>query len=278
MRFVAGFLALTGAVWAQAHWRYVPGDAATIIAMEWKRVLDSPYRELFRREIPPAGAPLLGGINFIEGIERVVVAATGKTSLIVLQGKFDAAQLRSMATSDGATEKPYKNATLLIASEEGDGTEMALIGDQIVLLGDRTSLMAAVDRETAKRAQPSIQADLWVMEMHPNRDVERLDLSMYLRGGIQIDSRIVTASDELAQRVTSNARAFDLISMQHGREVRITGAFSPQEFQKRAGQWRATLSQLPALAAAPEQPAGPMKVKIYGLDSGTREVTLTPSK
>ena len=45
-------------------------------------------------------------MNFIEGIDRVVVVGTGKSALIVLNGKFALNQLKNLAVSDGGTVKP----------------------------------------------------------------------------------------------------------------------------------------------------------------------------
>src|ERR1700692_1322317 len=107
---------MTGAyaVAQTAAWNYVPQEATSITAMEWRKVLDSPYREMIRKEIPAATLQLLGGINFIEGIDRVVVAGTGKSALLILSGKFELAVLKEMAVSDGGTVKPYKNSQLLL--------------------------------------------------------------------------------------------------------------------------------------------------------------------
>src|SRR6266404_6072720 len=108
-----------------SYWNYVPAGATSVTALEWRKVLDSPYREMILKEIPVPAQQLLGGINFIEGIDRVVVAGTGKSALIVLNGKFELGQLKELAVSDGGTVKAYKNAELLLSPDAEAETRIA---------------------------------------------------------------------------------------------------------------------------------------------------------
>ena len=74
-------------------WRFLAPDSPQIVAMEWKRVLDSPLSAAVRREIPPAAAPVLASVNFIEGISHAVWTP----GLVVLEGSFDLERLKDMA-------------------------------------------------------------------------------------------------------------------------------------------------------------------------------------
>ncbi|HUS05393.1 MAG TPA: hypothetical protein VMZ52_03810, partial [Bryobacteraceae bacterium] len=77
------FLVLAVAATSSAErlnpWSFVAPESSMVIAMEWRKVLDSEYREAVRREVPPSVSPYLNGINFIEGIDRVMVALQGKS-------------------------------------------------------------------------------------------------------------------------------------------------------------------------------------------------------
>lgn len=272
---------------AQQHWTYVPQDFQTLVSMEWRRVLNSRQREFFRREIPPAGSPLLGGINFIDGIERAVLTVSEDSTLIVLHGKFDLPRLQEMAVADGAVAKPYGKAVILTSKDEDDdeGAELALVNDTIVLLGDRNSLLEAMDRGLAVK-QPAAApaeppADLWIVEKQPRIEIERFDLEMFIRDGVHVDARLMMASPAWAERVASNARALELNAAKNDKEVRIAGTFTGAALARRAGRWRASLQELPSLNLRPPDPpppAGPQKVRIYGLEGGTKEIDLGPSR
>ena len=288
MRCVLLVLLAAASASPQANpWNYIPAEATSITAFEWRRALDSPQRELVRREIPPAALQLLSGINFIEGIDRVIVAQTGKFTLLILNGKFEPGLLRDMALSDGGSVKPYKNAELLVASssEEG-GTQIALAGEEIVLLGDRGALMASLDRaRPGRRAMNAGQYDLWVEEKSPSPDISSIEFALLLRDGVQLTATVHARSPGAAAAILANAAPLGLNAHENGNDVSLGAQFQPDQFEQRAGQWRTSIEQLAAarperIAAEPkpEMPAGPRKVKIFGLEEGEKEIDLKPAE
>src|SRR5688572_21050923 len=164
MKYVVVILVLACTAAAQNAWRYVPPKPARVIAMEWRKVLDSPYNARLRRELPSDAAGALGAINIIEGIDRLVLATTDTEQLIVLEGNFDRNGLKGSAASEGAVVKPYKNVELIVAAEhEEDDVVMALISAKHILLGYEATLTRAIDRAaTARAVNPAAGFDLWI--------------------------------------------------------------------------------------------------------------------
>jgi hypothetical protein len=253
--------------------------------MEWKKVLDSPYRELIRKEIPSATLQLLGGINFIEGIDRVLVAGTGKSALLILNGKFELGVLKDMAVADGGTVKPYKSAQLLLSPDAEVDTQIALINDGIVLIGNQESLMSAIDHAGGpKRPVRSAGYDLWLFSKSPSPEISSLEFGIAIKGGaqkdgIQVDAKINTISDDYAMRLADNAHEHELGAERNGAAVRIGATMDKEHFERGSGQWRVSLEQLRApepVKKAEPPPTGPQNVKIIGLDGGPREILLPP--
>lgn len=276
------FLAAVNCFGQMQLWKYVPPDPAALIVMEWRRVLDSPNRELFRKEVPPAALQLLGGVNFIEGIEHAVIAGTGDSALILLGGNFDPAALRAAAVADGGIVKMYREAQILQPADPDQAeTLIALIGRNVVLIGKKDVVLAALDAAQLMKVQPrGTVYDLWVYSKAPSPDVLTSEFGMvHLKdGGIRVDSLVRMRTPAAAERAARNARAYDLIATQTGNDVKITGSFAPELFSRRLGLWRASLDQLVAPEPEPEPaPTGPQKVRIYGLDGGTKEVTFPPA-
>jgi len=264
-----------------AAWNYVPQDTTSITAMEWRKVLDSPYREMIRKEIPQATLQLLGGINFIEGIDHVIVAGTGKGALLILSGKFELGSLKDMAVSDGGTVKPYKNAQLLLSPDSDADTQIALVNDILVLIGNLESLTAAIDRANGpKRPAHSSGYDLWLFSKSPSPEITSLEFGLTIKDGIQLDANINAISDDYAQRLKENAHLQKLGAEQNGTSVRIGAKLDKDQFERGLGQWRVSLEQLrapePAAAQKAEEPKGPLKIRIFGLDEGTKEILLPP--
>jgi hypothetical protein len=274
-------MAGVGAFAQTAAWNYVPQDTTSITAMEWRKVLDSPYREMIRKEIPPATLQLLGGINFIEGIDRVIVAGAAKSALLILIGKFELSTLKDMAVSDGGTVKPYKGTQLLLSSDAEVDTQIALVSEGIILIGNQDSLMTAIDHAAGpKRTVRSAGYDLWLFSKSPSPEIASLEFGLAIRDGIQLDANINTISDDYATRLTENAHLHELGAERKGTAVRIGAKLDKDHFERGSGQWRVSLEQLraPEPARAEEEPKGPQKVKIIGLDDGPREILLPPMK
>ena len=146
-----GFIALALA------WKFIAPDAQQVVAMEWRRVLDSPLSAAVRREIPPSAVPALANVNFIEGIERIIWTP----ELLVLEGSFDLAHLKEMAIADGGASTAY-NKIEMLGPAEGEGARVGLVSDSLVLLGQESAVKRAIDRsEKSKFAGPS-GYDLWI--------------------------------------------------------------------------------------------------------------------
>jgi hypothetical protein len=281
LRLVLLLVAGVGAFAQTAPWNYVPQDTTAITAMEWRKVLDSPYREMIRKEIPTGTLQLLGGINFIEGIDRVVVAGSGKAALLILSGKFELNTLKDMAVSDGGTVKPYKGAQLLLSPDAEVDTQIALVSEGIVLIGNQDSLMAAIDHASGpKRVVRSAGYDLWLFSKSPSPEIASLEFGVAIRDGIQLDANINTISDDYATRLAENAHLHELGAERTGTAVRVGAKMDKDRFERGSGQWRVSLEQLraPEPVRTEETPKGPQKVKIIGLDDGPREITLPPVK
>lgn len=260
-----------------SYWNYVPAGATSVAAMEWRKVLDSPYREMIRKEIPAPTLQLLGGINFIEGIDRVVVAGTGKSALIVLNGKFELSQLKDLAVADGGTVKAYKNAELLLSPDVDAETQIALISETVVLIGDKDSLIAAIDGAGGpKKPVRSGGFDLWIFAKSPTPEITAFEFGLYiLDAAVQLDVKAQTTALDYARSLVENARLFGLGSTGDGTAVRISGKVDKDEFEKRAGVWRTSLEELrapPEVVQKAEEAKGPMKIRIYGLDDGPKEI------
>ncbi|MEO8125766.1 MAG: hypothetical protein ABJF23_28945 [Bryobacteraceae bacterium] len=262
-------------------WNYVPPDTTSITAMEWRKVLDSPYREAIRQEVPPATLQLLGGINFIEGIDRVVVAGSGPSALLILSGKFDLGSLKEMAEADGGNVKTYRNTQLLVSPEVGAETQIALVNESLILIGNVEVLTAAIDHAGGpRRPVRSGAADLWLYSKSPSPEITSFEFGLTMKDGLQLEANMQTISNDYAQRLTENAHLHQLGAEQNGTSVRIGAHLDRAQLERGVGKWRESLEQLRppevVMAEKQEEPKGPLKVRIIGLDEGPREILLLP--
>ena len=243
-------------------WRFIAPEADQVVAMEWKRVLNSPLSAEVRREIPPNAVPVLSGINFIEGIETVVWTP----GLTVLEGTFDQQRLKDMAVSDGGVVTPYKTMEL-VGPPEKEGTVIGL-SPSVVLLGTGEMVRAAIDRAEKSKAVGPSGYDLWTRTA--GSAFLRHDFGVRLGEKIQVSSKVRYASEASARAAAGNASQFDLTGSATGAEASVSAMLPPDQFRRR--QWRATIESLQTATADPQRKPG--VVRIYGLDEGVKEVTL----
>jgi hypothetical protein len=260
-------------------WRYVPASPDSLTAMNWPKVLNSTFRELLRAEIPVQTRSVMNGLNFIQGINGVVVVRSGPDLLVVLTGNFDLPRLREMAAEDGGTVKQYKGADLLLSSDAE--SQMALVNEKTILLGSRDAITGAIDRASGKTPAAPPSHDLAINARSPSPEIQQTDIAYDLiNGGVRFTADLVTRSPEIAQKIEENARLLDLITTQSGNAVHVTGQLSRDELARRAGQWRITLEQLAYVqpVVKEETPPKPIQgtIRIIGLDDKVREVPLGP--
>jgi hypothetical protein len=243
-------------------WKFIAPDAGQVVAMEWRRVLDSPLSAEVRREIPPGAIPALAGINFIEGIERVVWTP----GLIVLEGSFDVNRLKDMAVSDGGVVTPYRNAELVQPTEKG-GSVISLT-PSVVLLGSGDLIRAAIDRAEKSKATGPTGFDLWTRTT--GKEYVKHEFGVRLGERIHVSSTIRYASEDSARGAASHAQELKMAASAKGVETSISAMLLPDEF--RARQWRSTIETLTTASVKP--PQAPGMIRIYGLEEGVKEIPL----
>jgi hypothetical protein len=251
-----GFVALALA------WQFIAPDAQQIVVMEWKRVLESPLSAAIRREIPSEATPALAGINFIEGIERVVWTP----ELLALEGNFDLQRLKDMATADGGAVTTY-NKVELLGSPDENGTRVALVGTSLLLLGSEDTLRRSIDRSGRTNGSGPSGYDLWVRTSGP--DLIRSEFGIRLAENVDVTARLRFRSEDAARATAEGAPTFGLTGWHEGVEARLSGRISREEFKKR--QWR---SRIESIDPVPPQASKPGVIRIYGLDEGVKEIPL----
>jgi hypothetical protein len=249
---------------------YAPSEGR-LLSMEWRKVLDSNLRDAVRKEIPPDMLSLVSSVNFIEGIQRVVVAEDAGREFIVLGGRFDLEQITSQAAEDGGVISTFRGARFLAptGAKEAD-TQIALVNPNLVLLGPADLLKAAIGRSLSKRApiQPP-SYDLWLRSATST-------FGILLGDEVRIEAVVQAPSVEKAKELTSAAKLQELVAVQNDNEVVLTTSLHPYRFYQNAGNWRVSMENL-HLAPKPAEPTGPQRIKIIGLEGGPKEIDLPPA-
>ncbi|MCC6392805.1 MAG: hypothetical protein IT167_19565 [Bryobacterales bacterium] len=138
-----------------AKWTILPlahPDAKLLIGVDWRRVQDSPLGPLVLQQVRKGGHPLLGFLDSIENIDRILVSSPGGEAgrsplLVVGEGRFSLPKIRAMAKADGAVSRRYNDVELLVPPDATPfDLHFALLDGQTILFGDGASVKGAIDR------------------------------------------------------------------------------------------------------------------------------------
>jgi hypothetical protein len=157
---------------AQSHpswWTYASPDATALVGIQWQNLRKSPLADA-------VGSELSGNLGFpdldcLKQARQIVLSAP--PLLAIEAGVFPAAELRKQALGAGLRNVRYRGVPLWIPSK-ADNAGVAKMSEQLVLVGARKTLEAAIDNslaETGRRYSPllaraarfSQTADLWVV-------------------------------------------------------------------------------------------------------------------
>jgi ribosomal protein L12E/L44/L45/RPP1/RPP2 len=190
MRQIAAVLFLAGAWSAQAPAQSALGliqpDAGFVFGIEWRKIVDSAVGAQLTEQIKKAQLPPIPGIQALQDtllhdLDSVVIAvpasglAEGTTAaqppaLVVVKGRFNIAQLRSLAQGTSQKTETYRSVELLVPPEtmpaadaktgpdktgldkpgsgktSPDKTRVAFLDANTILAGDMAEVRAAIDR------------------------------------------------------------------------------------------------------------------------------------
>lgn len=167
---VASYMGLSVPVFSRAagpeELQYVPANAAIVAYANVKELVNSDFRERFRKLEPDTQErdefERQTGINIESDIDTVVAAvlpgANGAANfnpatglVVVARGRFEQGRLEALALEHGAKVEDYAGKRLLTHANEHSGQNdmaVAFLGPDLVALGSYTAVKSAIDANT----------------------------------------------------------------------------------------------------------------------------------
>jgi hypothetical protein len=145
------------AVRAQSVWRYTHPESKVMAGVEWRRVASSKLGRDLRASMSSVNTQGISGLeqlNLFDSADRMVFSAPMPTpsqqaspnrGLVVVEGRFDWAKLRTAMLAQGARAQMHGGKEMLVARKAGgmDGV-LALAEPGILVVGDQKSVEAAL--------------------------------------------------------------------------------------------------------------------------------------
>ena len=281
-------------------WSYIAPDSSAIVGIEWQQLRESFLADALGAELSGSGRLGFPDLACLRDAREILLA--GPDLLGVASGSFPAATVAAQATSLGMRPADYDGIRLWIAPGSR-GRSVAQVSDEVLLIGYRDTLEAAIDRSllTAERQSSPLLArgahlaatrDLWItaaalpdplVSVFIPMELESGDFDggVNLRRGLTLDARYdmatpqdaETSADYFREAVPGfHALLHGMNVIEDGNSVRLKLQVSPQEL----AQHLRPPEPEPAkpVAVAPQAPAKPQSVHIVGLDDGPREFPL----
>jgi hypothetical protein len=147
--------------------QYVPAEAAVVAYANVRDVMNSNFRERFRRFEPDTQErdefEAKTGVNIEEDIHTVVAALMpgavsgsdwnhDKGVLVIARGRFEPARLEALALEHGGTVEDYQGKRLLTHVKDSGEPDMAVgfLEADLIALGGYTAIKQAIDASTGK--------------------------------------------------------------------------------------------------------------------------------
>jgi hypothetical protein len=239
-------IAITAALAAgESHpswWTYAAPEATTLVGIQWNNLRHSPFAAAIEAELSGSGALGFPDLDCLKQAREIVISSPAL--LAAEAGSFPAATVKDQAQRQGLRRLVYRGVTLWLP-EQADKLGVAQISEQLVLVGARKTLQAAVDRsllETGRQYSPllpraarfSQTGDLWVVavalpdplaDLFVPLDIDATEFlgQVSVRDGLSVEASFNAVSDAAAAEFARGlrARALSLSAVVRGVEASV---------------------------------------------------------
>ena len=213
----------------QSHpswWSYSSPDATALVGIRWDNLRDSPFAAAIQVELSSAGPLAFPDLASLRQAKQIVISSP--ELLAAATGNFTSSVVREQAQKAGLRRAVYRGVTLWVP-EKAAALGVAQISEQIILVGARKTLLAAIDQSMLEKdrqysallpraARFSQTGDLWVVavslpdplaSLFVPLDVNATDFSgqVSMKGGLAVEAQFQAASSSEAASVAAALHA-----------------------------------------------------------------------
>ena len=163
--------------------RYIPADATVVAYADVRTIMDSEFRMRLKQTLPmdEKGQEEFHrqtGIDIERDVDYVVAALTAlptgghPSGLVVVRGRFNDAQLETLARDHGGAAEDYRGKRLVSMTKGAGSGSLAFLEPGLVAVGESGAIKQAID---AQMSATSITANTEMMDLV--RDIERANNS-----------------------------------------------------------------------------------------------------
>ena len=187
--------------------RYIPAESTVVAYADVRAIMDSEFRTRLKQALPmhEQGQEEFQrhtGIDIERDVDYVVAAMTAlptgghPNGLVVVRGRFNDAQLETLAREHGADAKDYRGKRL-ISMRKGDGSgSLAFLEPGLVAVGESAAIERAID---AQMSAQSITANTEMMDLV--RDIDRANNNAWAVGRFDVLASQAKLPEQVARQI-----------------------------------------------------------------------------
>jgi hypothetical protein len=174
VKFLSRFALTAALAAAESHpswWMYASPDATALVGIQGENLRNSPFAAAVDAELSSTGPLAFPDLDCLKHAREILLSSP--ELLAAEAGSFPAATVKDQAQRAGLHRVAYRGLSLW-APDAAAGLGVAQISEQLVLVGTRKTLQAAIDRSMLesgrqysgllpKAARFSQTGDLWVV-------------------------------------------------------------------------------------------------------------------
>jgi hypothetical protein len=188
--------------------RYVPADSTVVAYADIRAIMDSEFRMRLKQVLPlhergQEEFQRRTGIDIERDVDYVVAAMTAlptgghpPAGLVVVRGRFNDAQLETLAREHGAAAEEYKGKRL-ISLQHGDGSgSLAFLEAGLVAVGESAAIKQAID---AQLSATTITTNTEMMDLV--RDIDRANNNAWAVGRFDVLASQAKLPEQVARQI-----------------------------------------------------------------------------
>jgi len=221
------FLFAAGLAMADSHpswWGFASPDATALVGIRWETLNGSAFAEPLQSEF--TGSLGFPDLAILRDARQILISAPA--TIVMLAGNFPVGTLRDQAVAKALKPASYRGVAMWITPGK-DTLSIAQVSEQLLLLGSRKTLEAAIDRNqaetgTSRRYSPLLargarwaNEDVWVVATRLPDPLANLfipleaeargfDGGVLLGNGVKLEASLDAGSEDAAAGIADTLR------------------------------------------------------------------------
>jgi hypothetical protein len=187
--------------------RYVPSDSTVVAYADIRAIMDSEFRMRLKQVLPMnergqeefqrhTGIDIERDVDYVVAAMTALPAAGHPSGLVVVRGRFNDAQLETLAREHGGGAEDYRGKRL-VSMKKGDGSgSLAFLEPGLVAVGESAAIKKAID---AQMSAASITANSEMMDLV--KDIDKANNNAWAVGRFDVLASRANLPEQVARQI-----------------------------------------------------------------------------